>query len=79
MDAFFAFSSANAEPAAPLCNQAAVQRSPELLLNSRGQLLSAHSGPLRHDPRQEKGAYQGLVARDSIYEFYYENKILAHF
>jgi len=55
MDAFLAFSSANAEPGAPLCNHAAV-RSPELLLNSRGQLLSAHSGPLRHDPRQEKGA-----------------------
>lgn len=46
MDAFFAFSSANAELTAPLCNPAAL-RSPELLLKSGGQLLSALSGPLR--------------------------------
>lgn len=52
MDALFAFSSANAEP---LHNRAAL-KGPDMLLNSRGQLLSAHSGPLRHDPRQEKGA-----------------------
>lgn len=55
VDAFFAFPSASTDPAAPLCNGAA-SRIPELLFNSRGQLLSARSGPLRHDPRQEKGA-----------------------
>lgn len=47
--------SANAKPAVPLWKDAAL-RSPDLLLNPRGHLLSAHSGPLRHDPRQEKGA-----------------------
>ena len=60
------------------CQPCCPEESSELLLNSRGQLLSAHSGPLRPDPRQEKGAWQGLFTRDSIYEFYYENEKLAH-